>query len=108
MQCFKIYVVDLLYRHFNELFLILGTDQAEQDFFMSLMADNLGLAHVWIGLTDDPHKFYYEKWINGEDVEFTYWDKHEPNALPTEGFQCVHMWRKNGRWNDASCSQFGI
>jgi len=61
---------------------------------------------VWLGLSDEPHKQYYEKWSKTEKpVTYTNWDKNEPNAISGQDFECLTMYRAHGKWNDEGCDR---
>jgi len=81
-------------------------DAAENDRVFSLMVENLGVQAIWIGLTDEPHKNYYEKWaVTDELVTYTNWENGEPNAVSGYNFECITLYRTFGKWNDDRCDR---
>lgn len=60
-----------------------------------------GSYRVWIGLNDRDIEDTY-RWTDGKDVEFTRWDRNEPNN--SGGEDCTEMWG-SGHWNDRHCDR---
>ncbi|KAJ8045580.1 C-type lectin mannose-binding isoform [Holothuria leucospilota] len=56
---------------------------------------------IWIGLNDIEEEGNFV-WTDGSPVNFTYFNKDEPNNL--EGREhCVHLWEST-KWNDRPCT----
>ncbi|XP_052258892.1 macrophage mannose receptor 1-like [Dreissena polymorpha] len=68
--------------------------------FLSAVQDGTGL---WIGLNDNNNNYRYT-WQDSARLNYTHWDKGEPNGF---GERCVEIYtdaRKAGRWNNIVCS----
>nr|XP_006817176.1 PREDICTED: IgGFc-binding protein-like isoform X2 [Saccoglossus kowalevskii] len=57
----------------------------------------------WLGITDENHEGTFTYYSNNEALDFTNWDKDEPNnELGNEN--CVEVWKLDGKWNDVNCT----
>jgi hypothetical protein len=86
-------------------------DEAEQDRIYALMREYNGLTTIWIGLNDDGHPKYYDKWANtNEAVTYTNWDYGEPNSVSSQR-SCVRLYGPlnaisgHGKWDDDKCDR---
>ncbi len=56
---------------------------------------------AWIGFTDELVEGEF-RWVSGEDVGYTYWNRGEPNNLNGEDYTEL---RSDGSWNDLPADQ---
>jgi hypothetical protein len=91
-------------------YLVVINSNEEQQFLEKLLSEALRKENykdpVWIGLTDEENEGAW-KWVNGETLKFTNWQKNQPsnaNGITPENY-CV-IWNsvsngsKKGQWND--------
>ena len=91
-------------------YLVVINSSEEQAFIEKILTEALRKENykepVWIGLSDEENEGVW-KWVNGETLKFTYWQKNQPsnaNGITPENY-CV-IWNavsngsKKGQWND--------
>ncbi|XP_036967438.1 CD209 antigen-like protein E isoform X1 [Acanthopagrus latus] len=86
--------------HDAQLVIISSTE--EQEFLNSFRM------RTWIGLTDEDSEGTW-KWVNGMEVEKTYWEVHQPDNGGPHGSDenCAEIHNRYlsiNTWNDLSCS----
>ncbi|XP_005097625.3 macrophage mannose receptor 1 [Aplysia californica] len=79
--------------------LVAITDDAENKFVLSLLPKSTN-EYVWMGLNDQSMENSFV-WDDRTPITYTNWSPHEPNNLGDE--DCVVMFAKTGKWNDAKC-----
>ncbi|XP_069823324.1 CD209 antigen-like protein E [Dendropsophus ebraccatus] len=79
--------------------LVMIKDKTELDTLKNLYKNN---RRYWIGLRRDPEDVETWKWLDGTQVNFTNWDKKEPNNVGNLEF-CGET--RSGPWNDLRCNE---
>ena len=73
----------------------------------SIIRDNNDLNHLWIGLKDEGHPNYYEKWSDADEtpVTFVRWDRNRPRMVSGDEVQCVLAYRASFLWANNGCGR---
>ena len=81
-------------------------DEAEAQYLYSIIRDNNDLNHLWIGLKDEGHPNYYEKWSDPDNspVTFTRWDRNKPSNKG-DRVNCVLAYRVSFLWANNDCGR---
>lgn len=81
-------------------------DQATAEFLYSIIRDNNDLNHLWIGLTDNGHPNYYEKWSDPDQtpVSFLRWDRNQPRDKGST-LNCVLAYRISFLFANNDCER---
>ena len=63
--------------------------------------------HLWIGLKDEGHPNYYEKWSDADEtpVTFVRWDRNRPKMVTGDKVQCVLAYRASFLWANNGCDR---
>lgn len=77
--------------------------QAELDAALDVMLDH-GKGRYYIGLNDKSSEGTFE-WADGSEVDFTNWNRGEPNNWGRREDCTLVMPRHQGLWNDVHCRQ---
>ena len=80
------------------------SSQEQNDLVFKLMVDQ-GYRSAYFGLSDE-EKYGVYKWVTGEPVTYTNWEKGEPNHLGgREHYGMFYSRFANGFWNDGDFGQ---
>ena len=62
---------------------------------------------MWIGLKDEGHPNYYEKWSDADEtpVTFVRWDRNRPKMVTGDKVQCVLAYRASFLWANNDCDR---
>merc|ERR1711892_644830 len=82
-------------------------DLQTKSYLYALIRDNNNLNHIWIGLTDQGHPNYYEKWSNPDATPVTYlnWERNKPSMKTRDPFNCVLVYRASFFYKNDDCSR---
>nr|XP_040043735.1 lactose-binding lectin l-2-like [Gasterosteus aculeatus aculeatus] len=107
-RCYKYVATQMSWADAEIYCVSLGTNLAsihslEEQSFIKILIRNSDPAegHTWTGLSDT-HKEGAWMWSDGSRIDFTYWDKEQPDNIGNEN--CVHTnYLGLKKWNDGIC-----
>ena len=82
-------------------------DKQTKSYLYSIIRNNNNLNHLWIGLTDEGHPNYYEKWSNPDQTPVSYlnWERNKPSMKQRDPFNCVMIYRASFLYKNEDCSR---